>query len=67
MENYDDFLNSQLQEMLAKMAARGVEVAELNRIKEAFAFAREAHSGQKRKSGEPYIIHPMAVARIVAE
>ena len=67
MENYDDFLNSQLEEMLAKMAARGVEAPELNRIKEAFIFARQAHSGQKRKSGEPYIIHPMAVARIVAE
>ena len=36
-------------------------------IHAAFAFAEEAHQGQKRKSGEPYIIHPLAVAQIVAE
>ena len=67
MKEYNEYLNGQLEEMLTKMAARGVDANELNRIRIAFAFAREAHSGQKRKSGEPYIIHPMAVARIVAE
>ena len=40
--------------------------ANLERIHDAFAYANMAHSGQKRKSGEPYIIHPIAVARIVA-
>ena len=40
--------------------------ANLDRIHDAFAYANMAHSGQKRKSGEPYIIHPIAVARIVA-
>ncbi len=34
---------------------------------EAFSYADNAHSGQLRKSGEPYIIHPLAVAEIVAE
>lgn len=29
--------------------------------------ARDAHEGQTRSSGEPYIIHPVAVARILAE
>ncbi len=33
----------------------------------AYRMAADAHSAQKRKSGEPYIIHPVAVARIVAE
>ena len=40
---------------------------ELQRIKDAFAFAREAHKKQRRKSGEPYIVHPISVARIVGE
>jgi RelA/SpoT family (p)ppGpp synthetase len=33
----------------------------------AYLFGAEAHAGQKRKSGEPYIYHPLAVARILAE
>ncbi|MCF1182479.1 RelA/SpoT family protein [Marichromatium gracile] len=33
----------------------------------AYLFGAEAHEGQKRKSGEPYIYHPVAVARILAE
>ena len=36
-------------------------------ILRAFAFARRAHKGQVRKSGEPYIIHPIAVGCILAE
>lgn len=38
----------------------------LARIEKAFRFANAAHDGIKRKSGEPFIIHPIAVARIVA-
>lgn len=34
-------------------------------ITRAFNFAREAHKGARRRSGEPYIMHPLAVARIV--
>ena len=45
------------------MAAR-VTGEDLERIKEAYRVAREAHKNQTRKSGEPYIIHPIAVARI---
>ena len=41
--------------------------ADFARIRAAFEFAQKAHEGQKRKSGEPYIIHPLAVAQIVAE
>jgi GTP pyrophosphokinase len=37
------------------------------RIQKAFEFANNAHAGVKRKSGEPYIIHPLAVAQIVVE
>ena len=34
-------------------------------ITKAFNFANQAHRGIKRRSGEPYIMHPLAVARIV--
>ena len=34
-------------------------------IERAFRFAKEAHRGIRRRSGEPYILHPIAVARIV--
>ena len=41
--------------------------ADFQKIREAFEFADKCHQEQKRKSGEPYIIHPLAVAQIVAE
>lgn len=37
----------------------------IDRITKAFNFAKQAHKGVKRRSGEPYIMHPLAVARIV--
>ncbi|WP_412179134.1 RelA/SpoT family protein [Thermus caliditerrae] len=39
---------------------------EREKVKQAYLFAEEAHRGQLRKSGEPYIIHPVAVAEILA-
>ncbi len=39
----------------------------VDRITKAFNFANEAHAGAKRRSGEPYIMHPLAVARIVCK
>ena len=36
-------------------------------IREAYAFSNESHQGQLRKSGEPYINHPLSVASILAE
>lgn len=36
-------------------------------IERAFKFANEAHRGIRRRSGEPYILHPIAVARIVSQ
>ncbi|CAM4063306.1 RelA/SpoT family protein [Roseateles saccharophilus] len=41
--------------------------AEVKRVREAYKFADEAHLGQKRATGEPYITHPIAVAGICAE
>jgi guanosine-3',5'-bis(diphosphate) 3'-pyrophosphohydrolase len=36
-------------------------------IRRAYDFSAKVHQGQKRLSGEPYLIHPMAVAGIIAE
>ena len=38
---------------------------ELDMVQKAFEFANEAHKGVRRRSGEPYILHPIAVAKIV--
>ena len=40
---------------------------ELEVINKAFEFANEAHKGVRRRSGEPYILHPIAVAKIVVQ
>src|SRR5437588_574336 len=41
--------------------------SELKKVKEAYRFSDEMHLGQMRRSGEPYISHPLAVAEICAD
>ena len=41
------------------------DTSELDIVQKAFDFANEAHKGVRRRSGEPYILHPIAVAKIV--
>lgn len=55
-----DGFNELLEDYLKTNHRRKVE-----RITKAFNFANQAHAGVKRRSGEPYIMHPIAVARIV--
>ena len=38
-----------------------------NSIKRAFFLAKEAHAGIRRRSGEPYLLHPIAVAQIAVD
>jgi len=40
---------------------------EVERVQEAYDFAFQAHEGQRRRSGEPYITHPVAVADLLAD
>jgi guanosine-3',5'-bis(diphosphate) 3'-pyrophosphohydrolase len=51
---------------LASKLAEYLTPAELKKVKEAYRFSDEMHLGQVRKSGEPYISHPIAVAEICA-
>ncbi len=57
-DRYEDFL---------KEISNKFDDERLARIEKAFRFANAAHEGIKRKSGEPYIIHPISVAKIVAK
>ena len=41
--------------------------ADLDLVSRAYAFAENAHRGQFRRSGEPYVVHPLSVARVIAE
>lgn len=54
-------------ENVFKMLAQRVDDKQMQLVRNAYELADEAHKEQKRKTGEPYIIHPIAVARIVAE
>ena len=54
------------QELLTRVSAYQPS-ADLELIKRAYAFAEQAHQGQLRKSGDPYLIHPLTVAQIIAE
>ena len=44
-----------------------LDTADIKRVRDAYRFADEAHLGQFRSSGEPYITHPIAVAGLCAE
>ncbi|MBO7193000.1 MAG: bifunctional (p)ppGpp synthetase/guanosine-3',5'-bis(diphosphate) 3'-pyrophosphohydrolase [Bacteroidaceae bacterium] len=74
MDNYDEIrnideeatINEVFQELLdIYLASQHRKKVEL--ITKAFNFARQAHKGVRRHSGEPYIMHPLAVARIVCK
>src|SRR5699024_11319611 len=49
------------------MASEYLDQEDVEFIERAYVFAEKAHAGQYRKSGEPYIIHPVQVASILVE
>ncbi len=53
--------------LLSAKLAEYLTPSELKKVKEAYRFSDEMHLGQVRKSGEPYISHPIAVAEICAD
>lgn len=58
MVNFDDLENS---------AAKYLNQKELKTLRDAYLFAKKAHAGQKRKTGEDYIYHPIAVASYLSK
>ena len=64
--DYNAIIQARAKHVFNVMAPR-VSAEDMTRIKAAFELAHEAHEPQKRKTGEPYILHPIAVANIAAE
>ena len=65
-EDYSKIIDSRAARVFEIMSQR-TSPEDMERLRAAFALAREAHAPQKRKTGEPYILHPIAVAGIAAE
>ena len=63
---YTTQISESIESLFANMEQR-ISAEDMQRVRDAYALAVEAHKEQRRKTGEPYIIHPIAVARIVAE
>lgn len=57
----DDEFQALLNDYLSSNHRKKVDL-----ITRAFNFAREAHKGTRRRSGEPYIMHPLSVARVIS-
>ena len=62
-----DLINADYEVLMKAAAKRCRTESELALVRKAFDFANEAHKNVRRRSGEPYMLHPIAVARIVVE
>ena len=52
---------------LEERLAQYLSPSQIKQVSRAYYYAEQAHEGQRRRSGEPYIIHPLAVANILAD
>ncbi|MEH6346344.1 MAG: RelA/SpoT family protein [Bermanella sp.] len=52
---------------LAERLSSYLEPEQINQVCRAYHYAEQAHDGQYRRSGDPYIIHPLAVANILSQ
>jgi guanosine-3',5'-bis(diphosphate) 3'-pyrophosphohydrolase len=60
-------INRELETLKMSSLKRCANQEEFELVLKAFDFANEVHKGVRRRSGEPYILHPIAVARIVVQ
>ncbi len=68
LKNMDDFTSPEvLYQELINSVKKYHPSADISMIQKAYKIAHDAHEGQCRKSGEPYIIHPLCVAIILAD
>ena len=65
MNDYTNLINEGISS-LYKSLETNLSPYDMDRVKDAFELANEAHKEQRRRSGLPYIVHPIAVAQIVA-
>lgn len=54
-------------EALAERLSTYLGPEQVNLVRRAYFYAEQAHDGQRRRSGEPYVTHPLAVASILAD
>ncbi|MBK8970798.1 MAG: bifunctional (p)ppGpp synthetase/guanosine-3',5'-bis(diphosphate) 3'-pyrophosphohydrolase [Hahellaceae bacterium] len=52
---------------LAERLQTYLDTSQVNVVRRAYYYAEQAHEGQYRRSGEPYIVHPLAVAQVLAD
>ena len=52
---------------LSERLSHYLNASQIQQVCRAYFYAEQAHDGQRRRSGEPYIIHPLAVANILAD
>ncbi len=63
----NELIRNEFESLRLASLKRCANQNEYETVVRAFEFANEAHKGVKRRSGEPYIIHPISVAKIVVE
>ena len=60
--SYDDV---KIMEQIIATTSRYLDADEIRKIQKAYIYAAQAHSGQKRLSGEDYIVHPLKATQIL--
>ena len=60
-------VTSESTDLIARVSEYVDDAAQLDRINSAYEFADRCHDGQMRLSGDPYIVHPLAAATILAD